>query len=144
MTLLLLLQNTIKKASDDPCLWYMELEHIKLKMEDAGAQKKMDAETVAFITSQIVAEYKVIMSALCDKFCRAFSELNNLKTQQTGRWTPVVTGDRTNACKGLERQGNNWKMGNLGLQEGELPKSLCIVFSQKDGVPWSGKPTDAE
>jgi len=33
-------------------------------------------------------------------------------------------------------------MGNLGLQEGELPKLLCIVFYlEQMGVAGSGKPT---
>jgi len=33
--------------------------------------------------------------------------------------------------QGAGRQGNNGKMGNLILQEGELP----IVFPQEDGHP---------
>ncbi len=40
-------------------------------------------------------------------------------------------------------QGNRQKqgeMGNLGLQKGELPKLLHIVFSQENSVPGSGKP----
>jgi len=54
----------IKKASDNPCLWYVELEHLQWKMEHAGVQKKTEAEVVAFIMSQIPAEYEVVMSAL--------------------------------------------------------------------------------
>jgi len=54
----------MKKASDDPHLWYVELEHIMLKMERAGAQKKTEVEQVAFIMSQIPAEYEIATSAL--------------------------------------------------------------------------------
>ena len=39
----------MKKASDDPCKWYMELEYLQLWMEHAGMQKKTKAEMVAFI-----------------------------------------------------------------------------------------------
>ncbi len=39
----------MKKASDDPCKWYMELEYLQLWMECAGMQKKTKAEMVAFI-----------------------------------------------------------------------------------------------
>jgi len=31
-----------------------------------------------------------------------------------------------------QKQG---EMGNLGLQKGELPKLLRIIFSQEDGCP---------
>jgi len=37
-----------------------------------------------------------------------------------------------------QKQGNT---GNWGLQKGELPKLLRIVFSQENSVPGSGKPT---
>ena len=37
-----------------------------------------------------------------------------------------------------QKQGDT---GNWGLQKGELPKLLRIVFSQENGVPGSGKPT---
>ncbi len=39
----------MKKASDDPCKWYTELEYLQLRMEHAGVQKKTKAEMVAFI-----------------------------------------------------------------------------------------------
>jgi len=50
-------------------------------------------------------------------------------------------GDREEAW-GAAWSANLEKMGNLGLQEGELPKLLCIVLSlEKTGIPGSGKPT---
>ncbi len=56
----------MKKASDDPCLWYTELKHLQLKIEHMGVQKKTGAEVVvAFIMSKIVpAKYEVVSSAL--------------------------------------------------------------------------------
>jgi len=54
----------MKKASDNPCLWYMEIKHLQLKMEHAGVQKKIEAGVVAFIMSQIPAKYEVVTSAL--------------------------------------------------------------------------------
>jgi len=40
----------------------LELEHLQLRMEHVGAQKKMDIEVVAFIMSQIPAKYEVVIS----------------------------------------------------------------------------------
>jgi len=54
----------LKKASNDPNLWYAEIDHLMLKMERAGAQQKSEKEVVAFIMSQIPAEYKVATQAL--------------------------------------------------------------------------------
>ncbi len=54
----------LKKASDDPKLWYTELECLQTLIEKAGLPKKMDVEVVAFIMSQIPAEYKPVTSAL--------------------------------------------------------------------------------
>jgi len=55
-----------------------------------------------------------------------------------------MTGDRVEAmeCLGARKQvKKQGDMGNLGLQKGELPKLLRIVFSQENSVPGSGKPT---
>ncbi len=54
----------MKKASDDPCQWYAELEYLQQQMEHAGAQKKTEAEMVGSIMNRIRAKYKVVMSAL--------------------------------------------------------------------------------
>jgi len=54
----------MKKPSDDPMLWYAELEHIQAKMVRAGAQKKSDAELVATIMVQIPKEYEAATQAL--------------------------------------------------------------------------------
>jgi len=54
----------MKKASDNPCWWYAELEYLQLWMECAGAQKKTEAEVVATIMNWVPAEYKVVTSAL--------------------------------------------------------------------------------
>ncbi len=54
----------LKKASNDPKLWYAELEHLQMLIEKAGAPRKTDVEVVAFIMSQILAEYKPVISAL--------------------------------------------------------------------------------
>jgi len=52
-------------------------------------------------------------------------------------------GLRTERRLGKPPQGANLeKIGNLGLQEGELPKCLCIVLSlEKMGIPGSKKST---
>ena len=54
----------VEKASNDPNLWYAEIDHLMLKMVRAGAQQKSEKEVVAFIMSQIPAEYEVAMQAL--------------------------------------------------------------------------------
>jgi len=54
----------LKKVSDDPCQGYAELEYLQLQMECAGAQKKSEAEVVAFIMNQMPAKYKVVTSSL--------------------------------------------------------------------------------
>jgi len=54
----------MKKVSGNPYFWYAELKHLQLKMEHVGVQKKTDVDVVAFIMSQIPAEYEVITSAL--------------------------------------------------------------------------------
>jgi len=54
-----------------------------------------------------------------------------------------MTGDRMEAteCLDAANRVKTGGMGNLGLQKGELPKLLRIVFSQENSVPGSGKPT---
>jgi len=54
----------IKKLTDDPTLWYAELEHIQAKMVKAGAQTKSDPEMVATIMMQIPKEYEMATQAL--------------------------------------------------------------------------------
>jgi len=39
----------LKKASDNPCRWYVELQYLQLWMERMGAQKKTEAKVVAII-----------------------------------------------------------------------------------------------
>jgi len=41
----------------------LEVEHLQLEMDHAGVQKKINAEVVAFIMSQIPAKYELVMSA---------------------------------------------------------------------------------
>jgi len=54
----------LKKASNDPKLWYAEPECLRMLIEKAGAQRKTDVEVVAFIMSQIPAENKPVTSVL--------------------------------------------------------------------------------
>jgi len=54
----------MKKLTDDPTLWYAELEHIQAKMVRAGAQKKSDPEMVATIMTQIPKEYDMATQAI--------------------------------------------------------------------------------
>ncbi len=54
----------MKKASDNPCWWYMELEYLQLRMECAGVQKKTEVEVVATIMNWVPARYEVVTSAL--------------------------------------------------------------------------------
>ena len=54
----------MKKASNDPKLWYVELECLWMLIKKAGAPRKTDVEVVAFIMSQIPAEYEPVTSAL--------------------------------------------------------------------------------
>jgi len=54
----------MKKLTDDPTLWYAELEHIQAKMVRAGTQKKLDPKMVATIMTQIHKEYKMATQAL--------------------------------------------------------------------------------
>jgi len=57
----------IKSITDDPTLWYAELEHIHLKMQKAGATKKSELEIVATIMTQIPKDYKVATQAIRTK-----------------------------------------------------------------------------
>jgi len=54
----------LKKASDNPCQWYAELEYLQLQMERTGMQKKTEAEVVAIIMDRMPAKYEVVTSAL--------------------------------------------------------------------------------
>jgi len=54
----------MKKPSEDPTLWYAELEHIQSKMVKAGATAKSDPEMVATIMVQIPKEYEAATQAL--------------------------------------------------------------------------------
>ena len=67
-----------------------------------------------------------------------------LRVQKLGNGPQEGPEDREEAW-GVVWSANLEKMGNLGLQEGELPKLLCIVLSlEKTGDPGSGKPTAME
>jgi len=55
----------MKTASDDPTLWYAELEHIYQHMQKTGAKEKSDAEMIVQIMIQISEEYEVATQAIC-------------------------------------------------------------------------------
>jgi len=57
----------LKKASNDPKLWYAELECLWTLIEKAGALRKTDVEVVAFIMSQIPAEYDIRVGHYMEK-----------------------------------------------------------------------------
>jgi len=54
----------MKNPTEDPTLWYAELEHIHQRMQKAGAQKKSDIEMIAQIMTQVPEEYKVVTQAI--------------------------------------------------------------------------------
>jgi len=67
-----------------------------------------------------------------------------LKTPKVRNGPQEGPGDREETWE-VAWSTNLEKMGNLGLQKGELPKLLCIVFYlEKMGIPWPGKPTAME
>jgi len=54
-------------------------------------------------------------------------------------------GDRQSESLGSSLECKMEEMGNLGLQKGELPKLLCIVFYlEKMDIQGSGKPMAME
>jgi len=54
----------LRKVSNDPKLWYVELECLQMLIEKVRAPRKTNVEVVAFIMSQIPAEYEPVMSVL--------------------------------------------------------------------------------
>jgi len=54
----------MKKPSDDPCMWYTELEYLFMRMERVGMQKKTEAEVVAIIMDRMPTEYDEVTSTL--------------------------------------------------------------------------------
>jgi len=54
--------------------------------------------------------------------------LNWLRVQKLGNGPLEVPGDREEAGGGSAWSTNLEKIGNLGLQKGDLPKVLSIVF----------------
>jgi hypothetical protein len=61
MDLLLLLQDFTKcvmdGATDEPCFWFMELDHISEKISQAGGNRKSDSEKIAHVISEAPREY---------------------------------------------------------------------------------------
>jgi len=54
----------MKNPTEDPTLWYAELEHIHQCMQKAGAQKKYDIEMIVQIMTQVPEEYEVVTQAI--------------------------------------------------------------------------------
>ncbi len=61
MDLLSLLQDFTKcvmdGATDEPCFWFMELDHISEKIKQAGGNRKSDSEKIAHVITEAPREY---------------------------------------------------------------------------------------
>ncbi len=116
----------MKKASDDPCLWYAELEHLQWKMEHAGAQKKTEAEVVAFIMSQISTKYEVVLSALRVKSAKEWT-LELVKMVYLEYWGAKFKGvEQPNESDGnVTLYANSGKKGDGKKQNYKKFKGNC-------------------
>jgi hypothetical protein len=68
MDLLLLLQNFTKcvmeGATDKPCFWFMEVDHISKKIGQAGGNKKSDSKKIAQVILEAPREYLPVTGSI--------------------------------------------------------------------------------